>query len=176
MTTLLVLVATLLALYAVAAHNRFVRQQELVEESWQQLQVELRRRQDLVPALVETVQAYARDARDARDARRDGEALLAVRDAEREARAAETPPEVAAAEGRLTAALSRLPPGPYEQLQDRLAETEDRIAAARRFYNGNVRALEVRRATYPSALVARLTGVPAAQPLDDDPAPPALDL
>jgi LemA protein len=173
-TALLVLVATLLALYVVAAHNRFVRQQELVEESWQQLQVELRRRQDLVPALVETVQAYVRDAH------RDDEALAAVRAAEREARAAATPPEVGAAEGRLTTslppALSRLPPGPYEQLQARLSETEDRIAAARRFYNGNVRALEVRRATYPSALVARLTGVTVPEPLDDGPAAPLLDL
>ena len=72
------------------------------------------------------------------------------------------------AEERLTRALRALPPlqtGPVQQLQAQLAETEDRIAAARRFHVANVRALEVRLDTFPSSLVARGLGV--ERPDDD---------
>lgn len=151
----LVLVAVLTALYGVVAHNRFVRQRHLVEEAWRQVEVELQRRQDLVPALVEAVQTFT-----AHDARGLQAAL-------EQARAASRPGELEPAERELSTALHRLPPGPYVRLQQQLAETEDRIAAARRFYNGNVRALEVRIDSFPSSLVARATGVERPEPLDE---------
>ena len=75
---------------------------------------------------------------------------------------AQGPSEVAPAEDRLSRALAALPPlqtGPVQQLQAQLAETEDRIAAARRFHAANVRALDVRLETFPSALVGRAMGV-----------------
>ena len=152
MTLELALLVVLLAVYAVLASNRFVRQRHLVEESARQVEVELRRRQDLVPALVETVRAYEQHE----------SALLVELVEAREAAVAAHGPEVPDAEERLTRALHALPAlqtGPVQQLQAQLAETEDRIAAARRFHTANVRALETRMDTFPSSVVARATGV-----------------
>lgn len=148
-------VLVLAGLYALLARNRFVRQEHLVEEAWAQVEVELQRRQELVPALVEAVQTFT--AHDARGLQ------LALE----QARAATGPGSVPAAERQLTLLLHRLPPGPYERLQDRIAETEDRIAAARRFYNGNVRALEVRLDSFPSSLVGRWAGIERPEPLGE---------
>ncbi|MCW2776869.1 MAG: LemA family protein [Frankiales bacterium] len=155
---LLAALVVLLALYVAVASNRFVRQRHLVEESARQVEVELRRRQDLVPALVETVRAYEQHEGDLL------RELVAARDAAVEASGS----EVAPAEQRLTRALHALPvlqTGPVQQLQAQLAETEDRIAAARRFHTANVRALDVRLDTFPSSLVARALGV--ERPDDD---------
>ncbi len=149
---LLLLLAALVAVYAVVASNRFVRQRHLVEESARQVEVELRRRQDLVPALVETVRAYEQHE----------SGLLRELVSARDEAVAASGPDVGPAEERLTRALHALPPlqtGPVQQLQAQLAETEDRIAAARRFHTANVRALDVRLDTFPSSAVARLTGV-----------------
>lgn len=149
---LLALLVVLLAGYAVVASNAFVRQRHLVEESARQVEVELRRRQDLVPALVETVRAYEQHE----------SALLTELVEAREAAVAAHGPGVPDAEERLTRALHALPAlqtGPVQQLQAQLAETEDRIAAARRFHTANVRALQTRMDTFPSSVVARATGV-----------------
>ena len=145
-------------LYYVVTSNAFVRLRHLVEESARQVEVELRRRQDLVPALVDTV----------RDHEAHESALLAELVAARDAAVAATGPEVPDAEARLTRALHALPPlqtGPVQQLQAQLAETEDRIAAARRFHTANVRALETRMDVFPGSLVARAIGV--ERPDDD---------
>lgn len=155
---LLALLVALLAVYAVVASNRFVRQRHLVEESARQVEVELRRRQDLVPALVDTVRAYEQHE----------SALLTELVEAREAAVEATGRDVPDAEARLTRALHALPPlqtGPVQQLQAQLAETEDRIAAARRFHTANVRALETRMDTFPSSVVARMSGV--ERPDDD---------
>jgi LemA protein len=150
---LLAIVVALLALYAVVANNRFVRQQHLVEESWAQVEVELRRRQDLVPALVTTVREHTEH---------ESGLLRELLAAQEAAVQAQGPQEVEPAEARLTRALHAVPPlqtGPVQQLQAQLAETEDRIAAARRFHAAAVRALDVRLDSFPSSLVARATGV-----------------
>ena len=149
---LLALLVVLLAVYAVVASNRFVRQRHLVEESARQVEVELRRRQDLVPALVETVRAYEEHE----------SSLLTELVAARQAAVQAHGRDVPHAEERLTRALHALPAlqtGPVQQLQAQLAETEDRIAAARRFHTANVRALETRMETFPSSVVAQATGV-----------------
>ena len=158
MTVLLVVLLALLAVYVVTAANGFSRQQALVEEAEAQVEVELRRRHDLVPALVAQVRAH--EAHE--------QALLREVVAAHGAAVAGD----ARAEERLTRALRALPPpqtGPAQQLQAQLAETEDRIAAARRFHAGNVRALQVRLRTFPSALVGRALGVepPDVEPLSD---------
>ena len=126
------------------------------------MQVELRRRQDLVPALVEAVHAYGQHER----------VLLTELVEAREAACAANGPDVPGAEARLTRALHALPvpqTGPVQQLQAQLAETEDRIAAARRFHTASVRALETRTDTFPSSLVAWATGV--ERPDTDDALP-----
>ena len=149
----LLLLVSLLVMY-----NRFVRQRVLIDESWGQTDVELTRRHDLVPNLVSTVQGYAAHeravlesltrAREAATAHRaeDPRARQGFEDALGGAVAdvlvrAEAYPDLKASQGFL-------------QLQDELTNTEDRIAAARRFYNGNVRAYNTRVMTFPSNLVA----------------------
>ena len=146
-----------LALLVVVSYNRFVRQRNLVEESWKQVDVELRRRYDLIPNLVETVKGYAAHERATL------EAVVAAR------AVAQAPSGSRAAQGEDETALTRSLRGllavaeaypdlkadeHFRALQSQLAETEDRIAASRRFYNGNVRAYNTRIDAFPSSLVA----------------------
>lgn len=151
------LFALVIGIWLVVSHNRFVRQRNLVEESWRQVDVELVRRHELVPNLVAVVQGYAAHER-------------AVLDQVLAARTTAVAPvasvgQQAGAEAELTSGLRNLfalgegyPVLRSDQhflaLQHQLAETEDRIAAARRFYNGNVRALNTRVEMLPSSLVA----------------------
>jgi LemA protein len=158
MNTLLVALGAvvLLALAVVVSYNRFVRQRNLVQESWRQVDVELTRRHDLVPNLVETVKGYAAHERTV---------LTGVVEARAAALAAPTMAAKGEAESKLADSVHGLlavaeaypdlkAAGPFQQLQTQLADTEDRIAAARRFYNGNVRALNTRIEAFPSSLVA----------------------
>jgi LemA protein len=153
-----VAVALLPLLALVVMYNRFVRQRTLIEASWGNVDVELTRRHDLVPNLVATVQGYATHER----------TLLETLTRAREAAASyekEPPGGRDAAEeqmGRaLAAVLARAEAYPdleadraFLDLQRQLTETEDRIAAARRFYNLNVSAFNTRVRTFPSNLVA----------------------
>jgi LemA protein len=170
---LVLLLGALLAIAGVVSANRFVRQRHLVEESWRQVDVELRRRHDLIPNLVHTVRASAAhetaaiqrvlDARQvALTARAAGDPLPAAE----AALSASVGGLLAVAEGypQLTAA-----PG-FQQLQSQLAETEDRLAAARRLHNGNVRALNTRVESFPSSLVASAMSVEQADYLELGPA------
>jgi LemA protein len=157
----LALVAALVVLPALAVvvmYNRFVRQRTLVEASWGTVDVELTRRHDLVPNLVATVQGYAAHEREVLTA------LVAAREAaaarEKQPPAGRAQPEEAMARS-LATVLARAEAYPdlkadrvFLDLQHQLAETEDRIAAARRFFNLNVAAYNTRVATFPSNLVA----------------------
>jgi LemA protein len=149
----LLLLVSLLVMY-----NRFVRQRVLIDESWGQTDVELTRRHDLVPNLVSTVQGYAAHERAVL------ESLTRAREAAT-AHRAEDPRARQGFEDALGGAVAdvlvraeaypdlKASPG-FLQLQDELTNTADRIAAARRFYNGNVRAYNTRVMTCPSNLVA----------------------
>ena len=155
-------VLLLLAIALATSYNRFAQQTVLVDESWSQVDVELQRRHDLIPNLVETVKGYAAHERavlervtaarvDAQRHRRDDPALR--RPFEEEVGSSLTGLlAVAEAYPDLQASSSFL------QLQKELTNTEDRIAAGRRFYNGNVRALNTRVRTFPSNVVARMFG------------------
>ena len=161
MTGLLIVVgvAAVLVVAVIASYNRFVRQRNLIEESWKQIDVELRRRYDLIPNLVETVKGYAAHER-------------GVLEAVINARAKATAPsgsvaEQAVDEAALTASLRGLlavaeaypdlkADSQFSMLQSQLGETEDRIAAGRRFYNSNVRAYNTRIETFPSSIVASM--------------------
>jgi LemA protein len=153
----IVVLVVLLAIGVVVSYNRFVRQRNLVEESWRQIDVELTRRHDLIPNLVETVKGYAAHERGT------FEAVTQARNAA--AAPGSSPAEQAAQENLLTGALRQLfavaeaypqlkASEQFTQLQASLNETEDRVAAGRRFYNGNVRALNVRVESFPSSIVA----------------------
>ena len=156
----LVGIVVLLAISVIASHNRFVRQRTLVDESWGDIDVELSRRHDLIPNLVATVQGYADHEREVL------ETLVRARE-EAAAHREDRPHDREGFEDSVTAALqsvlARVEAYPdlkasanFLQLQRQLTLTEDRIAAARRFYNGNVRSYNTRVQTFPSNVVAAL--------------------
>jgi LemA protein len=136
---LLVFVA-LVVLVLVVFYNRFVRLRNRVDNAWAQIEVQLKRRHDLIPNLVETVKGYAAHER---------ETFQSVTEARAAAQRAQTPAESAEAEGFLSQALGRLfavaeaypelqADENFRQLQDELAETENRIAVSRQVYNDTV--------------------------------------
>jgi LemA protein len=159
-----VLVGALL-LYGVATFNKLVRQRNQVESSWAQIDVQLRRRHDLIPNLVETVKGYAAHERATL------EAVVAARQgavAAQESGAA--PGQLAERENVLTQALGRLfalseaypdlkANQNFLQLQSELAATEDKIAYARQFFNTAVQTLNTTVESVPSNLVAGVAGV-----------------
>ncbi|MFB8006697.1 LemA family protein [Nocardia sp. NPDC056000] len=178
--TLIVVVLIVIALVAMlwyfAAYNDFVRLRNLVAESWRQVDVELQRRHELVPNLVATVERAAEFERGTL------EAVVSARNSARALAAdpVETHGEitgVATAENALTSALSHLSAlaeqypdlgsvKNYAALQRELSDVEDRIAAARRLYNANVRALNTKIESIPASMVARRHHVSPAQYFD----------
>lgn len=151
--------------WAIATFNRFVRLRQYIRESWADIDVELKRRYDLIPNLVETVRGYAKHERETLDM------VIRLRN---QAAASNGPPAAQAADEtamllglkRLFAIAEAYPQlkadTQYLALQKELANTEDRIAAARRFFNANVRDINQLRQTFPSNLVAGVFGIEAA--------------
>jgi LemA protein len=153
-------VAAAAVAWAVATYNGLVALKNGVDASWRQVDVQLKRRHDLVPNLVDTV-------RGAMDFEKGTlEAVVAAR-----ARAVEAkgPAEAAAAEGDLTRSLGRLFAVVEQypdlksnrnvlQLQDELTNTENLVAVARQAYNEQVRSLNTRRESFPANLIANRFG------------------
>ena len=148
-------------LWFIATYNGFVRLRNLVEEAWRQVDVELHRRYDLIPNLVETVKGYARHE--------PGVCGEGTRAGAAAAQPATSRAEQAANENALTAAIGRLfavaeaypslkADANFRALQSELTNTEDRIAAGRRYYNANVREFNTRLETFPQSIVGGMTG------------------
>lgn len=165
---LIVLAALVLIalLWGVATYNGFVRLRNLVQEAWRQIDVELHRRHDLIPNLVETVKGYAAHERGVFEAVTQARAAAAA--------PGSSPAEQAAQENVLSGALRQLfavaeaypqlrASENFSQLQAELTNTEDRIAAGRRFYNANVRQLNTRVETFPPSLIAGWFGFTRAE-------------
>jgi LemA protein len=159
----LVAVAVFL-IWALATVNRFVRLKQHMRESWADIDVELKRRYDLIPNLVETVRGYAGHERetferlvDLRNRASDNSGSAASQGRDESELMMGLRQLFALAEGYPELKADRH----FLELQRQLALTEDRIAAARRFYNGNVRTLNVLRESIPTNVVARLLGVEA---------------
>ncbi len=159
MTVLLIVVLVVagVAGFSVLSYNRFVRQQHLVVESWRQVDVELRRRADLVANLAALLAGHAAHERAV------VEDVLKARKRVLEpdggpARAAENDAEMSEALNRLVSVAESYArvraDARFVEVCGQLRDTEDRIAAARRFYNANVRAYNTRLATMPSSLAA----------------------
>ncbi|MDR1449654.1 MAG: LemA family protein [Propionibacteriaceae bacterium] len=147
------------AFAAIAQYNGLVKARNLNEESWRQVDVELNRRYDLIPNLVETVDGYARHERGTLEnvvALRNQAAALASGGASRERAAAEQ--QLSGAIHNLLVSVEAYPAlqanSNFRDLQQQLTATEDRIANARRYYNANVRAYNDRVETFPSSFVA----------------------
>ncbi|NQU10354.1 LemA family protein [bacterium] len=158
---LCVVVILVPALWVIAIYNALVRVRNQCRESWAGIDTELRRRYDLIPNLVETVRGYARHEQDT---------LAKVTAARTQAVASTGSPESQARDEnalvgclkQLFAVSERYPDlkasDNFLRLQEELANTEDRIQAARRFYNANVRDLNTRVEVVPSNIVASLFG------------------
>ena len=149
---LLVIVGLPLAWY-----NKLVRLRQLIRESWGNVEVQLRRRYDLIPNLVATVKGYATHERDVL------ERVIEARNRAQANRGAigsqsEDERQLVDATKQLFAVVEAYPQlkasANFLALQKELVDTEDRIAAARRFYNANVRDYNVSRTTFPVMLVA----------------------
>ncbi|HEX4746545.1 MAG TPA: LemA family protein [Gaiellaceae bacterium] len=143
-------------LLLVALYNRLVQQRNRVDNAWAQIEVQLKRRWDLIPNLVESVKGYAAHERGT---------FEAVTEARARAQNAKTPAETAEAEGILGAALGRLlavaeaypelqADENFRQLQTELAETENRVAVSRQVYNDTVLTYNNTVQTFPGVLVA----------------------
>jgi len=157
-------VAVVLALWAIFMYNRFIRLVQQTDEAWADIDVQLKRRYDLIPNLVETVKGYAAHEKST---------LNEVTEARTKATQIHvdpsniTPEQIAAmsgAEQNLTQALGRLlavaeaypdlkANQNFLELQRELSDTENKIQAARRFYNGNVRDLAIGLQSFPANLI-----------------------
>lgn len=162
----------LLVGWLLASYNRFVSQRQLIESSWSTVDTELKRRYDLIPNLVATVRGYAAHERETLEAvvRARTEALATVGTADEQA----GPEHVLVDSLRSLLAVAEAYPElradrHFLDLQHQLTVTEDRIQAARRLYNGNVRDYNRRVESIPSNLVALLAGARRASyfELDD---------
>ncbi|MFN2388457.1 MAG: LemA family protein [Actinomycetota bacterium] len=153
-------------LWLLISYNRFVEQRNVMSNSWANIDTELRRRYDLVPNLVETVQGYAAHERAVLEAVTRARAAAAGTDGPASVQAEAEAPLVRALR-ELFAVVESYPDlkasRSFLALQDELVHTEDRIQAARRFYNANVRDYNRRVQSFPSNLVARLFGFGVGQ-------------
>ena len=153
----IVVLLVILGLWAAGVYNGLVRLRNLVQEAWRQIDVELKRRHDLIPNLVETVKGYASHEREALDAVVAARAAAVTSGGSMEQQA-EQEGALSAALGRLFAVAEAYPNlkanHNFLALQTELTETEDRVAAGRRFYNANVRELNTRVESFPSNLFA----------------------
>jgi len=162
MVIVIIIVALLLliGLIYVLVRNSLINLEQRVDESWSGIDVQLKRRHDLIPNLVETVKGYATHER---------ETFEKVTQARAAAMQASGPAEAGQAEGQLTAALGGLrvvaeqypqlrATENFQQLQRQLSELEDEIQASRRIYNSNVQVFNTRIQQFPASIPAKQMG------------------
>ncbi len=155
-TFLFVIVIVVLALYILSAYNSLVRQRNQASEAWSDIDVQLKRRHNLIPNLVETVKGYAAH---------ESNTFEMVTKARAQALSAQTPAEHAQAENALTGTLKTLfavseqypelkANTNFLELQRELSDTENKIQSAYRFYNGVVRDYNTAVETAPNNIIA----------------------
>ena len=164
-------VVLIVLIYVIGTYNRCIRLKNLVPESWSNVDTELKRRYDLIPNLVETVKGYAAHERTVL------ESVIRARAAAVESTG--SPESQARDENALVGTLKSLfavaegypelkADRHFMHLQKQLVETENRIQAARRFYNANVRDLNTITEMFPSSLVAGMAGIGRAEYFETD--------
>jgi LemA protein len=157
---IIIVIVVLVLLIFGGLYNGLVRARIRVEEAWSDITVQLKRRYDLIPNLVNTVKGYAKHEKEVFEdvARTRADTLKA-----------QTIPDRAKAEGQFEGALKSLfavaenypqlrATENFQQLQGELTDTEDKIMAARRFYNGSTRDFNIKIDTLPSNIIAGLFG------------------
>ncbi len=163
MSTVLIIILVVLVVIGLALvfmYNALVRLNTRTQEAWSDITVQLKRRYDLIPNLVNTVKGYAKHEKSV---------FEDVTKARTQAMNAEGVQETAKAENQFTDTLKSLfavaeaypdlkANENFKALQDELVDTEDKIQAARRFYNGSVRDLNIKVQTFPTNIFARKLG------------------
>src|SRR3989344_827916 len=158
-------IVVLVGLYLFWLYNSLVTAKTRVQEAWSQIDVQLRRRIDLIPNLVETVKGYAKHERNVfENVTKARSALMS----------AKTVKESEGADNMLTGALKTLfavaenypalmASQNFSRLQDEISDTENKIAYARQFYNGNVRDFNIMIRSFPNVLLASVLGFAEAE-------------
>jgi LemA protein len=167
LTLILLIVVGVVALWAVYAYNNFVKLVQRTKEAWADIDVQLKRRYDLIPNLVETVKGYAAHERGTFDAVTQARATATQVHVDPSKLTPQAIAAMAGAEAGLTQALGKLlavaeaypdlkANQNFAQLQTELSDTENKIQAARRFYNGNVRDLKIGLQSFPGNIIGGL--------------------
>jgi LemA protein len=157
---ILIAIIVFVVLILVLMYNSLVRAKLRTDEAWSDITVQLKRRYDLIPNLVNTVQGYAKHEKTV---------FEDVTEALAQAMGAQSVSEVAKADNQFQSALKSLfavaeaypdlkANQSFQQLQAELVDTEDKIQAARRFYNGSARDLNIKIQSFPTNLVAGMLG------------------
>jgi len=155
---ILLIIAVFIVLWVIFSYNRLITLRNRTKEAWSDIDVQLKRRYNLIPNLVETVKGYATHER---------ELFEKVTQARTQAMGAQTIKEKGKAENMLSATLKSLfavaenypnlkASANFLELQRELRDTEDKIQAARRFYNTNVRDLNIKIESFPVNIIAKI--------------------
>ncbi|KXJ99119.1 MAG: LemA family protein [Parcubacteria bacterium OLB19] len=160
-------ILAVLVIYVIYAYNHFVTLVQRTKEAWADIDVQLKRRYDLIPNLVETVKGYATHERGVMEEVTAARAKATQVHVDPTNITAEQITAMAGAESALTASLGKLlavaeaypdlkANQNFAQLQTELTDTENKIQAARRFYNGNVRDLKIALQQFPSNIIGNM--------------------
>ncbi|HUD11019.1 MAG TPA: LemA family protein [Candidatus Saccharimonadia bacterium] len=159
-TVVIIVIVVLLIIGLVAMYNGLVRSRVRVDEAWSDINVQLKRRYDLIPNLVETVKGYA--AHESKVFENVSAARSAAMGATGIAQKAQAENQLAGALKSLFAVSEAYPDlkanQGFQQLQSELVDTEDKIQAARRFYNGGVRDYNIKLQVFPTNMIAGALG------------------
>ncbi len=164
---IILIVVAIILLWGVFAYNNFVKLVQRTKEAWADIDVQLKRRYDLIPNLVETVKGYATHERETFDAVTNARAEATKVHVDPTNVTPESLTAMAGAEAGLTQALGKLlavaeaypdlkANTNFLELQRELSDTENKIQAARRFYNGNVRDLAIGLQSFPSNIIGKM--------------------
>jgi LemA protein len=153
------IIVLVLVLVGVGIYNSLVKLKVRTDEAWSDINVQLKRRLDLIPNLVNTVKGYAKHEADVlENVAKERSGIINGNASVQDTAAADN-----AITGALKSVFAVAESNPdlkasqnFSQLQDELTDTEDKIQAARRFYNGSVRDLNIKIQTFPSSIVASL--------------------
>jgi LemA protein len=163
---IVVVIVVLVVIWLVLTYNGLVTLRNRTQEAWSEIDVELKRRHDLIPNLVQTAQGYMGHERGTLEAVTNARAGAVA------AGASGDPAKIGAAENMLTQSLRSLfavsenypdlkAIAAFTNLQEQLTATEDKIEFSRRFYNGNVRDFNIKLQTLPTSLIAGVLGFKA---------------
>ncbi|MGW8220833.1 MAG: LemA family protein [Syntrophobacteria bacterium] len=155
-TIIILIVVSLLALFVIATYNKLVRLRNMVEEGWSGIDVQLKRRANLIPNLLETVKGYMGHER---------ELLSKVTELRTQSMKAQDVGEKGRLEGMLSRSLANVfavaegypdlkANQNFSELQTELSDLEEQIQMARRYYNGTVRNLNIQVESFPSSIIA----------------------